>query len=226
MTPWTVNEAQFWEERYQNQEVGWDLGIAAPALRRFVQDQTELPRGAILVLGCGQGHDAIFLAQQGFRVTAVDFAPTAIARLQEAAQAAHLPITCWQRDLFTLSPEDGGRFDYVWEHTCFCAIDPDRRAEYRQVVHRMLQPGGELWAIFFTHSRPGGPPFGSDPKAIGDLFASHFQILTLNKSELTVAGREGEEYWGRFQRKNPTASPPCQGIWENPPHSEAQIKIT
>lgn len=63
-----------------------------------------------------------------------------------------------QRDIFDLVPDLAGQFDYVIEHTCFCAIDPSLRSAYAQLAAELLAPGGELLAVFFTHSRGGGPP--------------------------------------------------------------------
>ena len=68
------------------------------------------------------------------------------------------PIEWRLQDLFTLPHTDSGHYDLVLEHTCFCAIDPARRAEWAEVAARILRPQGRLLALFYTHDRPGGPP--------------------------------------------------------------------
>jgi thiopurine S-methyltransferase len=61
-----------------------------------------------------------------------------------------------------------GSLQGVVEHTCFCAIDPSRRSDYLAAVTRLLAPGGWLLGLFWCHTLPGGPPFGSDPQQLAD----------------------------------------------------------
>ena len=76
----SVGNASFWETKYQAAQFRWDLGQPTPPLVSFFDPAAIAPTsGNVIVLGCGRGHDAVFLAQQGLTVTAVDFAPSAIA---------------------------------------------------------------------------------------------------------------------------------------------------
>ena len=61
------------------------------------------------------------------------------------------------RDIFTLGREYAHAFDGVWEYTCFCAIDPMRRAAYVQTISPILKPGGWLW--------PASSPCAASPPA-------------------------------------------------------------
>jgi hypothetical protein len=54
-------------------------------------------------------------------------------------------------------------------------------------------------AIFFTHTRPGGPPFGTTPDAIARDFGIDFDILTLDPIANSVSSRQGEEHFGRLR---------------------------
>jgi SAM-dependent methyltransferase len=69
-----------WNARYVSRDVPWDCGHPSTELRRVVEETDELPRGRLLELGCGTGTNAIYLAQIGFQVTAVDGSSEAIAR--------------------------------------------------------------------------------------------------------------------------------------------------
>jgi SAM-dependent methyltransferase len=126
-------------------------------------------------------------------------APSAIASATQLAQQRNLPARFLQRDLFHLEPEWMGYFDYVLEHTCFCAIAPDLRSAYVNVVASLLRPGGELVALFWTHSMAGGPPFGSTPQELRDRFSPQFHIRLFEKASNSVESRRGEEYLARFQ---------------------------
>ena len=149
-----------WENRYLQGTTGWDLGQPAPALSEWVGSQgpSENTTSAI-VLGAGRGYDALLFARHGFQVTAVDFAPSAIAALAQEAAATHLSLVLLEQDIFSLLPQWQGHFNYVVEHTCFCALDPNLRSAYVDLTANLLSPQGELLAVFFTHDRPGGPPF-------------------------------------------------------------------
>lgn len=191
--------ADFWEEKYQGGRPRWDLGQPAPPFVRWLHSDAAPPPGKTLVLGSGPGYEAMLFAEQGFAVTAVDFAPSAIASAAQLASERGLSIEFLQRDIFDLLPEYAGQFDYIVEHTCFCAIDPSLRAAYVDLVARLLRPGGELLALFFTHSRPGGPPFGTTPEEIRQRFASPFTLLSLTPAANSVEPRRGEEHLGHFR---------------------------
>lgn len=189
-----ITESSFWEELYQEQTPRWDLGEAAPGFRTLLDSPNKPNPGKTAVLGCGRGYDALLFAEQGFEVIGFDFAPTAVADSRSLAQKNHNTAKFLQRDIFDLGVEFPHHFDYVVEHTCFCAIPPERRQEYVKLVRSILQPKGELIALFFTHNRPGGPPFGSTPAEIRQYFEADFEILFLEPVLNSVASRQGEEH--------------------------------
>jgi methyl halide transferase len=187
-----------WEERYQTGQDPWNLGFPAPPLVDLLASAALLP-GSVAVLGCGAGSDALFFAEAGFEVMGFDFATSAIDRAQQNARDRNLPVRFLQRDIFALPAEFPQQFDYVVEHTCFCAIDVTLRSDYVRVVKDLLRTQGKLLGLFFTHSRPGGPPFGVKPQEVLDLFAPHFDILEFRAAEHSIERRQGEEHLGIFQ---------------------------
>lgn len=193
-----VGDRNYWEERYQEGTTRWDLGQAAPPFVSLLNSPLSPQPGRIAVLGCGRGYDALLFAAHGFEVVGFDFAPAAISSAIALAQASGNSAQFLQRDIFDLAVEFPGAFDYVVEHTCFCAIDPDKRPAYVQLVRSILKPQGELIGLFFTHSRPGGPPFGVTTKAIRQYFEAEFEILSLVPVTNSVPERQGEEHLGRF----------------------------
>jgi methyl halide transferase len=192
--------ADRWERRYQTDDSPWDLGDPAPPLVNFLADSAIVP-GRMAVLGCGSGHDALLFARSGFSVTGFDFAPSAIERANAAAAAQGFKATFVEQDIFAFPPELHQTFDYVLEHTCFCAIAPTQRSAYVEVVKNLLRPGGELIGLFFTHNRPGGPPFGSRPEEILAMLKADFTVKSFQPAVDSIANRKGEEYLGVFQRQ-------------------------
>ena len=73
---------RFWEEHYLGHEQVWS-GRPNPVLVDVVG---SLPPGKVLDLGCGEGGDAVWLAEQGWRVTAADVSATALSRAAERAE--------------------------------------------------------------------------------------------------------------------------------------------
>jgi SAM-dependent methyltransferase len=194
----TPSQAAFWEQLYRDDvEAGWELGRAAPPLVEYFEAQP--PTGLrVLVLGCGRGHEARLLAGLGAAVTALDLAPAAIAAAI-AATPAGLAIDYRVGDLFELSRAPAC-FDLVAEHCCFCAIEPARRDEYVEQVAAALVPGGALVGLFYSHGRPGGPPFTVDADELRARFGRRFTVDSLAPAVGSVLGRQGQELLARFTR--------------------------
>lgn len=190
--------ADAWDARYRNASTPWDLGEVAPPFVDFLASADAPPPGRLLVPGSGRGHDALYFARQGYNVRGVDIAPTAVSVANERAQSEglHDKALFEERDLLAMPAEFDGTFDYVVEHTCFCAIDPALRPAYVQAVHRLLKPGGLLIAIFFAHPRAGGPPFRTDAAEVRRLFSPFFKIEQLAPAVRSHKSRQGEELFG------------------------------
>lgn len=195
-----VDHSTFWEDHYAHGRMPWDLGQPAPALVAWLE-QSPAHTGRAIVLGAGRGHDAIALAKAGYAVTAVDFSKTALNEARALAEAEEADITWLERDIFDLLPDHAGRYDLVAEHTCFCAIDPARRKAYVELVQRLLKPGGQLVAVFFTHHEPGGPPYATTAEEVRKRFGAAFTIATLAPAPASVPAREGLETFGVLVRK-------------------------
>ncbi|QYO64489.1 methyltransferase domain-containing protein [Leptolyngbya sp. 7M] len=193
--------AEFWEGRYQDGTDRWDLGQPAPPFVSLLQSLQAPAPGRIAVLGSGRGHDALLFAQHGFEVVGFDFAPSAIVAARAAAQERGLSAQFLQRDIFELDAEFANQFDYVLEHTCFCAILPEQRGNYVRLVQNLLRPVGELIGLFWTHDRVGGPPFGVSVTELYQQFQPEFEVVLLERATNSVEGRRNEEYLVRLRMK-------------------------
>jgi SAM-dependent methyltransferase len=135
-----VNSPDKWDANYEQGTDGWDLGGPTPVFQRLLRIGRLVP-GRIIVLCAGRGHDAREFARHGFQVTAVDFSSQAAREMHRLARP-ETPIEILQHDIFTLPDTLNHSFDYVLEYTCYCAIDPNRRAAYADLVRRLLKPDG------------------------------------------------------------------------------------
>lgn len=166
------NSPQFWQDSYRNGRIAWDLGYPTPVFARLAQSGVY-PPGKMIVLGAGRGHDARLFAHHGFEVLAVDFATEAVSAMHLLNDPAH-PVQVLQADMFKLPAAMNGRFDYILEYVCFCAIDPTRRDEFAALAARLLKPDGLYITLAFPIGhRSGGPPFVIQPDAVIELFAEH-----------------------------------------------------
>jgi methyl halide transferase len=200
MTNNNVNSPQKWEADYQRGTDGWDLGGPSPVFKRLAASQ-RFRLGRMIVLGAGRGHDAREFSRRGFDVTAVDFSPYVVEQMRQLADPK-APIEILQHDIFTLPAELNGSFDYLLEYTCFCAIDPKRRAEYADLVNRLLKSDGTYIDLAFPlDGRKGGPPYAVTESEIFNLFESRgFKLLLREKPVDSVKSRRYAEELFIFQK--------------------------
>lgn len=190
----TVSLPEFWQDLYEHGGDGWELRQPHPSLVHFV-DTTPPPRGRVAVPGCGRGHDARHLARQGYQAVGFDFAPAAVAEARALARKEGVRVTFEQRDIFTLALDHRAAFDGVWEYTCFCAIEPRRRAEYVETMAAIVKPGGWFLAVFFPiRVGGGGPPFPTSRPEVRRLLAPHFLVERAFTPARPVQRRAGQEW--------------------------------
>ena len=191
-----------WETRYQNRDTPWDKGMPHPLAVELIDH--ALPGGAILAPGCGAGWDLAALAEihPTRRIIGLDIAPRAV----EAARKnnRHLPLVeVHHRDFLSgTAATEFGPVAMIWEHTCFCAIDPGQRKAYAETAAHILPTGGLLCGLFFIELDDGGsgPPWNCPLLEWLALFEPAFEILRAGPAHTTFPGRHGEE-WGAVLRR-------------------------
>ena len=189
-----VSAPEFWEELYARPRQPWDLGAPTPTLVDVVESAAP-PRGRVAVPGCGRGYDVRYLASRGYTAIGFDFSPRVVAAARALARIEGTAIDIEQRDVFDLPRESAAAFDGVWEYTCYCAIDPSRRAEYVAVLETIVKPGGWLLACLFpTDGAWVGPPFPVDRDEARALLGRGFSIEREFAPPRSPKGRQGFEW--------------------------------
>jgi SAM-dependent methyltransferase len=190
-------QSHYWENRYQNGDMRWEKGAPAPGLVNFLKAHPHLKRGSVAVPGCGTGHDVRAFAAMGFEAHGFDFAPSAIRLAREKTTAAGLSATFHQVDFLHDDPPQ--KFDWLFEHTLFCAIKPEERDDYVRAVLRWLKPDGKYLAVNYFLCDPDGPPWPTDREEQLARFSPHFELLTdwLPRSYPNRAGKEWMFWWSR-----------------------------
>jgi thioredoxin reductase/SAM-dependent methyltransferase len=185
-----------WDARYGGGPV-WS-GKPNGAL---VAEVDGLPPGRALDIGAGEGGDAIWLAEQGWRVTAGDVSQRALDRIAAVARERGLPVECHHTDADALGAFEAGAFDLVSAHYVPIPRAPDGRG-IRNVLEA-VGPGGTLLVV--GHDLSGGEhrPFVDPDAYVGpDDFSE------------ALAGRPGWEVEVHERRPRPEghASPHVHDI--------------
>ena len=183
-----------WQRHYDEGDLGWDLGQVAPPFIKLFESKIILP-GKTLIPGCGRGHEVIYLAENGFEVTAVDYSPGAVNHLKSTVQERNLKCEVLNMDFFGIDSAHNGVYDLLIEQTFFCAISPEQRSSYVSTVARALKKGGMLAGLFYhTGEEEGGPPFNTTREDIKKYFSDSFEIRQLSKAEDSAEQRKNKEW--------------------------------
>lgn len=179
--------------------------MAAPPLEELIDrhGSAVFLGGPVLVPGCGLGHDVRWLADFGIPAHGVDLAATAVA--MAVSMTSGFGASFEQGDFLDPAWREGRKFAAIWEHTCFCAIDPALRDTYARSAAEVLEPGGIFAGVFYlTPHDPGedetGPPFKVTVEELDACFSPWFERIDGWVPERCYPGREGREWIAVFRR--------------------------
>lgn len=197
-----------WRERYVTTNTPWDLGQAHPELQaRIDAGQFAPPReGArALVPGCGHGHDALALSAAGWCVTGLDCVElvTAAGGLGAGLREALAEGGGGLEICDALGFKGQQKFDLVFEHTFFCAIEPESRPAWGTTMQGALAPGGQLAVLLFPGDKPieeGGPPHRYGVADMQEVLGPEFGLTVDEVVSKAVSKRSWQERWVVFSR--------------------------
>lgn len=206
-----VSQHQFWESIYANGKPAWDMGTPTPVFREMIASG-ELRPSTVCLPGAGLGYDAVLFAQNGFQVTTLEIAPTAVRHQQELARATGVDLEICQCDLFDLPSVHRGAYDLVVEYVTMCAFLPEQQNAFSHVMADLLRPGGKYISLLFPiENRPGGPPYGLNERDAIEALERAGLILEINREHpATIKPRRGRERLLVFQKPvqhQPSISP-------------------
>jgi SAM-dependent methyltransferase len=168
-----------WDRRYRGTELVW---TAQP--NRFVVEELQgLPPGRALDLGSGEGRNAVWLAEGGWQVTAVDFSSVALDKARRLAQARGVTVDWVLADLYGYRPEPGA---YHLVLVAYLHLSPLERVAVLAGAVGALAPGGTLLVIGHDLANltqgVGGP---QDPAVLytPEAIVAELDGLTVHRAE-------------------------------------------
>ena len=172
-----------WDERYRSSGLVW---TSEP--NRFVREYlADTAPGTAVDLGAGEGRNAVWLAELGWRVTAVDFSPVGLAKAQDAARGAGVRIDTAVADVAEYAPDSP--VDLVL--LSYLQILPEDRRRLLRRIPSWLRPGGAVLVVAHDESNVehgwGGPP---DPALCYDVETTAADLAPLRVDIAEVRQRD------------------------------------
>lgn len=152
-------DAREWDARYEEKPLLWSSGP-----NRFVEEQLAgLEPGSALDVACGEGRNAIWLAERGWDVTGVDFSGVALEKARRVAAERGVEVAWVKADV--LHWESERDFDLVL--VAYVHLPPEPRLRLMEKAVSWVAPGGDLLLVGHDVATLGvsGPP---DPGLLWD----------------------------------------------------------
>ena len=191
-------EKQFWEEKWEAQELGFHLSFVHPILKRNLA-AFDLPAGATVFLPlCGKTRDIGWLLEQRFRVAGAELSRTAVEQLfdelgqtPEITQAGPLErfaaggAEIYVGDIFDLEPATLGPVDAVFDRAALVALPEEMRQRYAAHLEALTRGAPQLLITFeYDQSAMSGPPFNVSAEEVQRLYGDSLPPRLLERVEV------------------------------------------
>ena len=195
-----------WDAHYQSGQPPWESGEPSAELQRVIAAENIQPC-PVIELGCGTGINAVWLAQQGFEVTAIDFSPLAIDKARQRAAAAGAAVRFVKDDVLHLAA-DYDPVPFFFDRGCYHAVRHIDVQAYLRTLERVTSPGA-LGLLLTGNARcPSpegqGPPVVSAEELHAELEPA-FEIIRLREFYFDAIGAGGAPplAWSCLVRRAP-----------------------
>jgi len=187
---------QEWEQKWSRADYVpmWDADEPPRELLAAMSTESFPREGALLDIGCGTGRISARLAERGYSVTGIDFAPSAI----DKAEQTHKGVANLKFQVVDAcgEPTDLGRFQVLFDRGCLHTIPRELARNYADNVARWAAPEAHYFLLFKT------PP-GKDVKVkqrreqakrfLGQLFREAFELKGVRPTRILGQSREGKQ---------------------------------
>ncbi len=187
----------YWNQQYEADEIGWDLGAVSPPLKAYI-DQLTNKDLRILIPGAGNSHEAKYLIERGFSNISIIDISTVVTDKFKASYSKYPQLHIYIGDFFLHE----GVYDLILEQTFFCAINPSLRKDYVLKMHELLADKGKLVGLLFNKVfEKEGPPFSGTKATYEALFKDYFNLNGFDLCYNSVKPRADSELFINFAKK-------------------------
>ena len=184
----------FWDARYESEDYAY--GTAPNTY--FRQQLAKLTPGRLLLLAEGEGRNAVYAAERGWQVTAVDFSNEARAKAQRLAATRNVHLHYQVADLTDLHWQQAGAYEAIG--LIYAHLPPNERQAVHAAAAASLAPDGHLVLEAFSPRQlglPSGGPRSADMLyEPADLARDFAGLRLLENQEASVVLHEGSFHAG------------------------------
>ena len=200
-----MSEQQEWDKRYTEKDLPWDIGYPDGRLMDLVAGWgLNKSGGKVLEVGCGTGSNALWLAEQGFQVTAVDISPAAVALAEERAKEQGLECIFQAEDFLKGCSLEPKAFNFLFDRGCFHSVGQaeERRTFARQAASLLASNG--IWFSLIGNKDQATQKKGPPRMSVAEISAAveeDFEILRLESSWTNPVSKLGPlRFWQCLMR--------------------------
>lgn len=197
-----ASKQEEYKVRYKASSTPWDTGRPDSNLVDIV-NKRPIKECKALEVGCGFGHNSIWLAQHNFLVTGVDVSEIALQKAKENALKNSANCTFLLLDIFE-KDIPGSPFHFIFDRGCFHSYDSDReRKKFAERIAYHLDEAGLWFTIVGSTDDPPGE-FGPPRRSARDVVVAvepFFEILSLTASHFESNRQNPPRAWACLMQK-------------------------
>lgn len=193
-------ERNYWNQRYKEENTGWDIGKASTPLVEYI-NQLKDKSIKILIPGAGNAYEAEYLFNNGFKnVFVLDIAKRPLQNLK--SRLPNFPSEQLLKENFF---SHQNTYDLILEQTFFCSFEPTKknRSTYAKHMHSLLEDNGKLVGLWFNIPliKDSNRPFGGSQEVYLNYLDPYFEVKLFEPCYNSIPPRKENELFGVFIKK-------------------------
>lgn len=191
-------EKKFWEARWQSEEIGFHLPSVHSLLKEYLPTMALDENATLFLPLCGKTLDIAYLLSLEYQVVGVELSERAVKQLFLSLQVAPeiqawaggkvwraQGLTVFQGDVFTLTPNDIGAVDAIYDRAALVALPEGMRQQYASHLVELTYAAPQLLISFeYQQSKMNGPPFSVEMEKIADMYADLYELIELSRTNI------------------------------------------
>lgn len=198
-----MDKKDIFDTYYYNKVIGeikWFESFVQPEMIEEYNKKNIRVGMKLLDVGCGCSMDSIFFATKGLDVSALDFSPNALKKLNALASIIGVDVKTINASVLSIPIQYSKSFDVILDNGCFHHICPEDRGAYVRSVVKALKSGGCLYIRSFSDfeqsssdTELGAYRISSD--VIINTFFQNFKIEEIRLFDYILTSRGRQKMW-------------------------------